>query len=728
MRIQSFGGTITTGLVTNGDAKLLTSVRVERTQTPQTPQTPQTSTALPTELTQGGEQTRPTHDRTGTTWRNKRQDYKVTWNHGQMQDAPGQVSYAAPSAKPMDQTLLAPTYNGSYKATFGASPGMNFGDYPSALQASINAKAQANYANVAYRGTGFNNEYDERTWTDIRWGVKADGNYQLQPGVGTTGDITFTDGQGNVQNMGPGYGGPGLWCGRGVHIPAKVDTPYGGASVPFDPPTTKTGQEGAAATLQQRMAQVLATVPYTIVHKGSEIGDNCSGFAGIHQYDSEQLPIAVQPNGGLQVACEVNLNDKIGKGSDNQHTRRAIYVMYLDPRLTKVGEFLVEALHVGGMVAIGDTGTAMLMSQKQCEATSINKHFQDLHKAVVAYWNNGALVWAKQLTDVYKGRSFPEFETDPNGAGDYIENDFTFWSQMQYDAPSQTIRVIFPQTGGRGGHQGCSFYKLSIEGRVVYETPTCSHCWGTRLLPRRAGADGSQSGGGGLHSVLCLDDGVGIKRVADGQQGAANASVLYNTRTEGEFAKCASWYGNTARLLNAVARPREGGYFVTVTTRACTAELETGMDESFPPTEKNRLRLLRLNADTTLNKVHDIPTALEPFHCHLVPYGNDPARETYLLYYVGFANCDAVSNVYIWGPREGQPVSEPKYMYQIVEFRDDRFVVVKEAANVNAKMHTQTDPVHMPATGDLLWASYFRETSASPWKIMFTHLKNGPPA
>lgn len=637
--------------------------------------------------------------------------------------------------------LLDINYPGLYGAMFdsvfnASTPGVNYAMYTPEVKAVINAQSSANYNNAAFKGTGFgaNNPHDPKAWHPIRWGVNPDGRYQLEDQFGSTGSVTVDGFQFKS------FGGPGLWCdkGQGNHIPATVPLPFS-SSLQQQPTTVFTGASPTAASLSERISQVKVHIPYKVLHSGRVHGDNCAGFVGTHQYDSDQLPLAVQPNGGLQMAMRVDLDTKIGKaGGFDQNgwsPRKAIYVAYVNPTtLQLVGSFLVEGLHLGGIAAVGNTGTALLFTQKQCEATYISKSFQDLNKAVVARWDNGKLLWARQLTDVYR-KSTKDF-SDKDGYGDYVESDFQFWSQLRYDSGANQIRALFPQTGGHGSHQGCSYYALdAATGEVMFETPTCSHCWGSRLLPK---ADSSR-----LYSVLCLDDGKGVKRVAD-KSPLDFSNVLYVTRgsnslssaaDDNEFKNCESWYGNTARLLNVVQGSSSQQFFAVVTTRRCTKPLPPNGDETFPPTEKNKVRILELNGDTSLKKVHaitipDTTGTAEPFHCHLVPYYLSGQEQTFLLYYMTFDCCDAEKEVYIWGPKVGQTQCPPKYMMAMIKFASDAFTFVGSPVETGVKMLTQNDPV--PVNNGLLWAFYAKDTlnandDKAPWNVVFNFMGGAAP-
>lgn len=258
-------------------------------------------------------------------------------------------------------TPISPTIRSNYIQDNYGVPGMTYAFRSAALNQSIMDEA----AKLLATNTGItpmNSSY---------WGTHG---YQ-----GTTENV-IQDG-----NSAPFYGGPGAWCfqGQNTSVPTTVPLPYQGAA---------NANYGSNGTCTSNFADRFQTFKFPLPDQMDWY------FTGPIQCDAAAyshyiLPISLQPNGGIQIAWkELNAN--------------IIHITYLDPYYQRVQpDITFPGFRMGGLIAF-DTGSAILISQFDCDAPSTADGNAYMGRAMLLYWENGQLVYARRLTDPY--RSTPQ--------------------------------------------------------------------------------------------------------------------------------------------------------------------------------------------------------------------------------------------------------------------------------------------------------------------------------
>jgi hypothetical protein len=487
-----------------------------------------------------------------------------------------------------------------------------------------------------------------------------------------------------------GFGGPCLWCSRGIgsYIPDKVPLPYTGNTDAVLEPSVLIGGGLSVSTTTSSFVPLITEHKFSLpklVRAGLNFSDDTDwrwygcNMADLHDW---KLPIALQPNGGVQVAW----TERTADGKNNGSAVR-VHVTYINKGLTEiVNEFVVEAFDVGGLCAFDD-GTALLVNQMDCDAPSSREPNASYAKGVLIYWKNGKLQWARSLTDPYRKNSQVDPYIESKEGDGYYTGGAADGTHLVYDNIKKQFAAYFRVTGGRGGHWGSNVYYVNINGDVTYEVGACSHDILGRMLPDPNGGD---------FQHICCDDGNGLKMTS---------TPFYPDIVE--LPK-----SNSELSINfAAARP-------------CSFIARRGTAKQFFFAYLNKyqryyygMTILQIEADKLtssrrLIKQHEYylnnPSHQDYFNFHLMPYGKSASqqKETYLIHYevLDMTQHECCNATMVTEDRCGGDIKHR--VYQIMEFKDGDFVKYTEPMFVdNMAMQNEQTPAIYP-NGDILWACY----------------------
>lgn len=530
----------------------------------------------------------------------------------------------------------------------------------------------------------------------IRSQIRVNGNYHQS----FTGTLQVDA----PPSLNPAYHGPCMWArkGKGNYVPTRVPVPWSGSYSLYSPDACS-----------QNLADRISITRFRLQHKANYNGidpSSCHDFSN-QNYDYEIVPFGVQDNGGVQFAY-------------HSVTPKAKFacITYLDPQFNRTApDIIVEAESLGGMVAIGNTGTAVLIAQIDNDALSTPKDYETVLKAVVVFWDQGELKWVRRVTDVFrKSKQTEQYVEDPDGYGDYVNHgDFEMNVHMVYDNTSKLIGITYSQTGGRGGHQGCNYYQLDLEGNVVYQTFSCSHCWGVRILPHESGD----------FPHVCQDDGYGIIRPENKSFGG---------RIQIERTKIPKLYGAPARLISLARRKNKEGYFIIYGT------MQGQFDDSRATLTKYNTFFIQM--DNMMNVVKKIPyhknDTDEIYSCKLMPYKtSNPTDETYLLYYQTMSCCfDANTKAKAEFENLETPLFRSrnlvennkcplKNVLKVVRFNGSSFEELSGEFLISVKIPPSSEP-HVDSNGDIIWATFPQREPGQPYTddelktMLFVKIRN----
>ena len=483
----------------------------------------------------------------------------------------------------------------------------------------------------------------------------------------------------------PLYGGTCLWCspGTGEWLPQTAPLPFGG---PRAAGTTGDSRIDAPTfDLKKLMRPLRVNLP-----NGRPARTDIDDLRSSGDPATDILPLAVQPNGGLQLAYA-------------EAATGYLRVLYMDPDGHVLRSFRLQGESVGGLVAFDD-GTAMLMSQRECDAAASSNPGM-VQKAVVVLYRGGRLVWARAVTNTFASVAMPRTDADgnplgvdetedPDGGGEFVGN--LNGAQLEYDSETGVLGAYFKNTSG-AGHTGSVLKLVRLsDGQVLSSLGGCSHEISSRVIGNRD------------FPFLCICDcEYGLTRPVQlrsqqrgpGQLIASVSAENYLGFDQGfasvNFGTFLRRQDTTLPFLAAVASKRGKKYmgiFFLLMDRDLVAQQRIAYSDN---DQSN----------------------VEFSHVHLAPYGMDTSRETYLLSYgikdMSKITCGSYDRR---GLEERCEAPLARFVMRIVEVVGGcikNVTAATETTDTTLFMQSCRDPVRDPGTGDLLWASFGPRTSTA---------------
>lgn len=544
----------------------------------------------------------------------------------------------------------------------------------------------------------FVKNYNSMDWAvGVGWNAPNTGipDVEAPYNRGAVGKVDVVD-QNNMVDASKGkviaYRGPCLWCrkGQGDWAPEKVPVPWiaamTGSNAPSNQSIAALDNKTTLSFDSNRFDDerfVRVKVP---LGKRGQFGYVCNRCAciwltGQEQAKNASVRVAVQPNGGVQIAWQ-----------EWHRERGIVHVTYLKPDLTRAAEDIVlEATGIAGIVAF-DTGTALLVTQHDCDAPSNGDRAWKAIKPMLFRWDNGALKWKKRLMTQRKTAS------DQVAGGDYAL-DVGRDNMLLYKNGKYHFSLV--KSYGRrgivsgGGHVMYGAFVVSdTDGAILESTNMCSHPQGARVAANE-----------NVVVRVCNDDVYGIqpglspeiKTVAYGQSPVTFGSL-------------------------APIGPSADNKFVLVYTRRNESEIKAVVDGVYKHFNRVMVMTMRTepkNATTDLAKpvgpvIKELPHStlgLSPiddvYNLHLVPWRTSAtghSANTFLLHLTAVACCaSTTSSCSVDSCSANTASCKPRDMYYAVTVTDSADVKVLETKQTTHRIYEQDQP--RPFRRGLLWGT-----------------------
>ena len=471
---------------------------------------------------------------------------------------------------------------------------------------------------------------------------------------------------------------------RSLPTPTDRSLPTDRSPIQSDLPSSSRGGGIDSSAFQPLVYVDLAIPPFD---KDPASPFVCANTCGCTDQILNHIPLSIQPNGGFQLLWR------------QSGTNRCI-VSYFDKDFNLVNGFDFEATDVGGIAAYDD-GTAVLVSQMECDGPATSETWSTMNRAAVIMWRGGSFSWGTKLTDPYKTSSTtqtnPTYAEDSTGNGQYVLN--MGGAQMKHYS-SQTkndnnsIAVYFKQTGGSletgGDHWGSRVYKLrESDGTVLGDFFGCSHDVLGRL--------GSSATAPGEYVHVCAQDGAsptGGLVVTAATSGNVRTVIPENTTSQAGWA--------AARPCSLIARRNSlaGGYVLAHMSKKGKTYYE-GIVQVLDPTMNPLARLVVYpNPDSNQTEMANFK---------LVPYGTDPDQDVYLIMYELLRSPSCCPPTGVENRCYGPVLQRVFQLGQItnVGWRNigDPYVI-PAASSQSWRSNPEDDPIVDPTTGDILWATF----------------------
>lgn len=642
-----------------------------------------------------------------------------------LKSMPQMISTASPTVGFMDPTKA---YNGGYMVhndtndivRASTEETQNY-DRSQELQDLIGSNC-INFANKV-------NTFNSANWTDptelyqtmAGWGQTNAVVFNDLPNGGrrSTGRNDFGDGPtgSNRIDQSQHYCGPCAWCrpGLGVFVPTVVPLPW----KPKKPSETsekkqnsKEQQQNSITTFSEnqiaprRYVDLGGAPPYD---KDPASPFTCFNTCGCTDQILQHTPMAVQPNGGIQLLWR------------QAGTNRCV-VSYFDDEFNLNTSFHFEATDVGGIAAYDD-GTAVLVSQMECDGPATSQTWSTMNRGVVIRWKGGKFLWGTKLTDPYRSPRKdandvadldPTYVEDKTGNGRFLLN--MGGAQMKYsysaDAKKQsTIAVYMKITGGslskNGNHWGSRTYHLDERtGKILGDYFGCSHD-----IYGRIGLASQQ----GEYVHVCADDtakGLVATAATSAVTGGERHDIQENTK---ELVQ-AGWAAARPCSLLQLSDGEEGGYVLAHMSKKDRRMYYEGVLQFFDNKMKPKDRVVAIE-----NKLE---WDAEMTNFKIIPYGKRDKDNVFLATWEWLKSptcCPPQAESRCYGVPHGRRFVLIRAYRENGAWKVEKIGKrLKLPPSHPTRFNPEDDPVIDPSNGDILWATFH-------WNQAVLHrIKNAP--